>query len=129
VINNKQLRSPSALIYHFFYPLHEEPLRGCELAGDGQTFATFAGEWTSIAILLDSGNEPLFIGLTSRNVGDPTSLTSSKETRIGMTIHKWSGADRIGKHPKIHVSLGTHGNYLTPGPHNALPFTPPATSI
>jgi hypothetical protein len=124
VINNDQLGSPSALIYHFFYPLHEEPLRGCELAGDGQTFATFAGEWTAIAILLDSRNEPLFIGLTSRNVGDPAASLQSKETRIGMTVHKWSDVNRIGKHPKIFVSRGTHGNYLEIGPHAAMPFTP-----
>jgi hypothetical protein len=41
-----------------------------------------------------------------------------------MTVHKWSDADRIGKHPKIFVSRGTHGNYLKSGLHDAMPFTP-----
>ena len=30
----------------------------------------------------------------------------------------------MGEHPKIFVSRGTHGNYLTTGPHDLKPFTP-----
>jgi hypothetical protein len=123
VINNRRLGEPRLLIYHFFYALHEEPLRGCETAGEGQTFATFAGEWASVAILINSANEPLFIGLTSRNVGDPTSIPT-QENRIGMVVHPWKDVNRVGDHPKIFVSRGTHGNYLTMGPHDLKPFTP-----
>jgi hypothetical protein len=123
VIDNPRFSTPSALIYHFFYAFHDEALRGCELAGEGRTFATFAGEWSAVAILIDSANQPLFIGLTSRNVGDPA-ISSFAESRIGMTVHKWSEVDPVGTHPKIFVSLGTHGNYLKPGPHAAQPFTP-----
>jgi len=122
VINNARLNAPRLLVYHFFYALHDESLRGCDAAG-GQTFATFAGEWTSVAILIDSTATPLFIGLTSRNVGDPSSI-SGGENRVGMTIHPWKQVDAIGAHPKIFVSLGTHGNYLSPGPHPLTPFTP-----
>jgi hypothetical protein len=131
VINTGPLGGPTLVVYHFFYALHEEPLRGCEKAGDGQTFATFAGEWASVAILVDSGGNPRYIGLTSRNVGDPTSIRADgsifpEENRIGMTVHRWEDVNRVGEHPKIFVSRGTHGNYLTPGPqpHPLQPFTP-----
>ncbi|MCC7367761.1 MAG: hypothetical protein IT306_05030 [Chloroflexi bacterium] len=123
VITNARLSAPKLLVFHFFYALHEEPLRGCEEAGEGQTFATFAGEWTSVAVLLNSANEPLYIGLTSRNVGDPTSVPT-EEHRLGMIVRPWKDVERIGEHPKIYVSRGTHGNYLTTGLHDAQPFTP-----
>jgi hypothetical protein len=123
VIDNPKLSLPKLLIYHFFYALHEEPLRGCEEAGEGQTFATFAGEWTSVAILLNSANEPLHIGLTSRNVGAPTSIPTL-EDRIGMIVRPWKDVNRVGEHPKIFVSRGTHSNYLKTGPHALKPFTP-----
>lgn len=133
VIQNPRFNFPKLLVYHFFYALHDEPLRGCETAGEGQTFVTFAGEWSCVALLIDSANHPLFIGLTSRNVGDPTSVTSFfaaklEENRIGVTVHPWKDVDdRVGGHPKIFVSRGTHGNYLTPGVkglHDVKPFTP-----
>jgi hypothetical protein len=117
------------LVYHFFYALHEEPLRGCEEAGEGKLFATFAGEWTSVAILanlkIDSQvhTEPLFIGVTSRNVGDPKSIPN-EENRIGMFVHPWKKVSRVDNHPKIFVSRGTHGNYLTAGVQDLTPFTP-----
>lgn len=117
-----RLTNPSMLVYYFFYPLHIEPLRGCEEAGEGQTFATFAGEWTSIAILFQS-DQPTHIALSSRNVGDPKSFPS-EENRVGYTVHKWFDVDRVGDHPKLFVSRGTHGYYLKPGPHELVPFTP-----
>lgn len=124
VVNDVQrLSRPSLLVYHFFYALHEEALRGCEDAGGGGEFATFAGEWTSIGILINSAGTPLFIGLTSRNVGDPTSIPT-QENRLSISVEPWKAADRVGDHPKIFVSRGTHGNYLTPGPHPLKPFTP-----
>ncbi len=122
VINNARFSAPRLLVYHFFYALHEEPLRGCA-KGDGPTFATFAGEWSSVAILVDSADNPLFIGLTSRNVGDPTSIAGG-ENRVGMIVRPWKDVDRVSDHPKIFVSHGTHGNYLTAGVHDLAPFTP-----
>jgi hypothetical protein len=123
VIFNERFSGPRLLIYHFFYALHEEPLRGCETAGEGQTFATFAGEWASVAILINSASKPLFIGLTSRNVGDPMSIPT-EENRLGMIVHPWKEVELVGDHPKIFVSRGTHGNYLTTGPHDLKAFTP-----
>lgn len=125
------LGGPRVVVYHFFYALHEEPLSGCEKAGEGQLFLTFAGEWSSVAIIIDSRNRPVFIGLTSRNVGDPTSLLPDggipfEDNRIGMSVYPWEKVDAVGEHPKIFVSRGTHGNYLEPGPklHPLQPFTP-----
>jgi hypothetical protein len=66
-----KLNFPHALIYHLFYPVHQEALENCAEAGEGYLFGTYAGEWACIAILLDSANNPLYIGLTSRNVGKP----------------------------------------------------------
>jgi hypothetical protein len=123
VIDNPLFSQPGLLVYHFFYPLHEEALQGCEAAGEGGTFATFAGEWSCVAILINSANVPLLIGATSRNVGPPTS-TVSEENRVGITVFQWSFVDTVGQHPKIYVSRGTHGNYLKPGLHPAVPFTP-----
>lgn len=126
LVDNSRLSAPRLLIYHFFYALHEEPLRGCEKAVkavEGQSFATFAGEWTSVSIMINSANEPLYIGVTSRNVGDPKSVPD-EENRSGMIVHPWKQVDQVDGHPKIFVSLGTHGNYLTAGLQALTPFTP-----
>jgi hypothetical protein len=123
VVTEPRLSAPRLLIYHFFYPLHEEPLRGCEEAGEGSKFATFAGSWTAVAIVINSANEPLFIGLTTRNIGDPKSAVG-EENRLSMRVRPWKDVDTIGDHPKIFVSRGTHGNYLAPGLHSLNPFTP-----
>src|SRR5262249_10214153 len=116
------------LVYHFFYPVHQEALEGCEKTGEATKFASFAGEWGSMAILLDGGNTPLYIGLTSRNVGDP-SIVGDEELRVGMSIFPWRMAHTVtsltgGDHPKLYVSNGTHGYYLSPGPYPVIGFTP-----
>ncbi|WP_353070039.1 hypothetical protein RBB75_07380 [Tunturibacter empetritectus] len=125
VANNAQLSAPSALVYHFLFPLHFEGLEGCEAAGEGANFASFGGEWASMAVLIDSSNTPIFIGLTSRNIGDP-SILGDEDQRVGMQVFKWTDAV-LGTggdaHPLLFVSVGTHGLYLTPGPHNVTPFT------
>lgn len=123
VIDSARLSRPRLLVFHFLYALHDEPLRGCEEAGDGKFFGTFAGEWSSVSILINSVGEALFIGTTSRNVGDPTSIVG-EENRIGMTVSPWKAVDTVNGHPKIFVSKGTHGNYLTPGLKGLAPFTP-----
>ena len=126
VPNNARLSAPAALVYHFLFPLHFEGLEGCEAAGEGENFASFGGEWASMAILIDSSNTPTFIGLTSRNIGDP-SILGDEDQRIGMQVFKWTDARILGTgveaHPLLFVSLGTHGLYLSPGPHTVQPFT------
>ena len=128
VVADQRMGQPQALLFHLFYPFHEEPLQGCESTDNGPTFGTFAGEWACVAILLDSTGGPLYIGLTSRNVGEPTSTIAQEDGRIGMLVEEWGKVATIdsGKemHPKIFVSRGTHGNYLTSGAHSLKPFTP-----
>jgi hypothetical protein len=115
--SDPDLSLPQALVYHFFYPVHQEALEGCEKTGEATKFASFAGEWGSMAILLNSANRPTYIGLTSRNVGDP-SIVGEEERRVGMSIFRWEEtvATSSGNHPKLYVSNGTHGYYLHPGP-------------
>jgi len=127
VATNPNLKSPRALLYYFLYPLHQESLEGCEAAGEGASFGTYGGEWSCVAVLLDNDSVPLFIGLTSRNVGAP-SVISGDDRRVGMTVFPWTAVNAVTtatgeQHPKIFVSLGTHGCYPSPGPHIVTPFS------
>ncbi len=117
----------TALLYCFLYPLHEEALEDCEKAGEGQTFATYAGEWGCVALLIDASGAPRFVGLTSRNVGAPSQV-ATEDARVGMTLFPWTAVEkdtsRSGEqHPKIFVSRGTHGHYVSAGPHVVTPFS------
>jgi hypothetical protein len=121
--------SSQALLYYFFYPLHQEALEKCEKAGEGQSFATYAGEWACVAVLLD-GALPQFIGLTSRNTGAP-SRRGDVDQRVGMTVSPWAevdvvkpAGDPLSQHAKVFVSVGTHGHYLgtVPPSHAVTPF-------
>ena len=127
---NTTLSNPQALIYHLFYPVHQEALENCEEAGEGNLFGTYAGEWACIAILLNSANNPLYVGLTSRNVGKPA-IVGIEDQRVGMTVFEWSKVQLIANttHPKIFVSLETHGNYLGSEPGAADPHLHPVTSF
>lgn len=113
----------SLLVYHFFYALHEEPLEGCEDWGEGKLFGTFAGSWTSVAVLIDASANPVYIGVTSRNVGAPKT-TLDDEQRVGIQVFNWKEVEGVGEHPKIYVSKGTHGNYLKAGTFDLKAFTP-----
>ncbi len=128
VAKNPRLNAPVALIYHLFYAVHEEPLEGCAGAGEAETFGSHAGEWGAVAVLMDADHKPLFVGLSSRNVGDPD-IVGPDERRVGMSVSDWSAVQTVGdadggQHPKIFVSKGTHGHYLAPGPHPVVAFTP-----
>ncbi|HLH97965.1 MAG TPA: hypothetical protein VKW08_22895 [Xanthobacteraceae bacterium] len=131
VASNPKLNAPRMLLYHFLYPLHQETLEGCEDVLQGRLFGTYAGEWTCIALLIDGSPiladaKPLFVGLTSRNTSSPIVAPDHK---IGMTVFNWTDADSVpdasgGTHPKIYVSLDTHGEYLHPGTPTVTPFWP-----
>lgn len=128
VANNPALGVPRMILYHLLYPVHQETLEGCEDAGEGRLFGTYAGEWACIAVLMDAGGKPSHIGLTSRNTGTPSTV-SGEDKRIGMTIFEWKDADVVsdatgGAHPKIFVSRDTHGHYLKTGSMPLTPFTP-----
>jgi hypothetical protein len=127
--------NPALLCYYFFFPAHVESLASpCEDKETGKEFASFAGEWACMALLLDrqSDNqayEPRWIGYTGRrNLGSKQGLDN--ERRLGMTVEKWK--ERIGitgklpatidDHPALFVSLGTHSLYLEPGEHKVDPY-------
>ena len=132
VASNPKLNAPRVILYHLLYPLHQETLEGCEDAGEGRLFGSYAGEWACVAVVIDATGKPLFIGLTSRNTAAPA-LHIDQEQRVGMTIMPWSDvqtvSDAAGAHPKIFVSLDTHGHYLTSGPKTLTPFTPGGLDI
>ena len=133
------LPEPKLILYHLFYPAHEEPLEGCEGFGDGSQFASFAGEWGCVAVLesvvpgITESRAPVVIGVTQRNVG-PLSTTDD-EGRIGMTVQPWLNvAVEPGHltHPKVYVARGTHSNYLSTGDtgvHSMTPFSGEAFDI
>lgn len=128
VANNLALNVPRMILYHLLYPLHQETLEGCEDAGEGRLFGTYAGAWACIAILMDRAGKPSHIGLTSRNTGSP-SMVSAEDRRIGMTVFEWKDVESVTDasgaiHPKIFVSLDTHGHYLKSGTMPLTPFTP-----
>lgn len=123
LVDTQIANKPVLVVYHFFYALHEEPLQGCEAWGEGKLFGTYAGAWTSVAVLINSAGEAQFIGVTSRNIGNPKTKADD-ENRVGMQAFRWKEVDRVGDHPKIFVSQGTHGNYLKAGAFDLTAFTP-----
>jgi hypothetical protein len=111
----RALNSPILICYHLFYAAHEEPLQGCQGFNEDSQFASFAGEWTCIAVLVED-RTPTHIGLTQRNVGSLTARDD--ESRIGMTVKPWSEVTHVQghpDHPKVYVGRGTHSYYLTTG--------------
>ena len=124
-----QLRDPLLLCYYLFFPGHEAPLEGCNGDDKARFWASFAGEWACVAILLQGdGNHSHFqathIGLTSRNAGVIQYL--GQEIRIGMRIFDANLLTKIirpsrtdaagqpledGEHFRVYVAKGTHGLY------------------
>jgi hypothetical protein len=127
----RALENPVLICYHLFYPAHEDPLLGCQSFGQAGQFASFAGEWTCVAVLVEGGTpttagRPTHIGLTQRNVG--TLDARDDETRIGMTVQPWEKVTTIDghpEHPRLFVAQGTHSYYLTTGTgiQTVTPFT------
>jgi hypothetical protein len=131
-----KLSDPALLCYYLFFPAHIEPLEGCSNE-IGKRWASYAGEWACIAILLEgdghqSNFRPTQIGLTSRNIGAIPAL--GMEPRVGMTLTDWNlattlprdrGPNRVaGDHPRVFVSLNTHSLYLDQASRPAAMFSP-----
>jgi hypothetical protein len=129
------LTDPALICYYLFYPGHEESLGGC-LDNTGQPYdtardyASFAGEWSCIAVLLDrtdpsAAYEPKWVGLTNRNIGEIK--FGGEEVRVGMRILPWSAMQTFdGQHSRFVVAKGSHALYLpgeTPAP--VQPLTSP----
>ncbi|HEX6708740.1 MAG TPA: hypothetical protein VF068_00285 [Rubrobacter sp.] len=130
--------NPALLCYYFFFPAHEESLAPpCDTYATGPEFASFAGEWSCMALLLErpSGDEeyrPAWIGFTGRrNLEALQGL--DPEGRLGMTVERWQVKtdvhqtilpETVDDHPKLFVSRGTHSLYLQPGTLTIKPYPP-----
>ena len=123
------LNDIALICYYLLFPGHEEGLSGCQGFSQADDFASFAGDWACIAVLLDRPAEnapytPKFVGLTDRNIG--VVLTGGSEVRIGMRILPWNQVPHPrDDNPHFAVAKGSHALYL-PGlaAHVVKPFTP-----
>jgi hypothetical protein len=136
--NPPVLTDPALICYYLFYPAHEESLSGCEYApgqivDTARDFASFAGEWSCIALLLDRPNAaapyaPKWAGLSNRNVGKTS--VNGEEVRSTMRLLPWAAMDLYqATHPRLFVGRGSHGLYLfgeTPPP---LTFADPSAAF
>jgi hypothetical protein len=132
------LNDPALICYYLFYPGHEESLSDCDYVNPGQIietakdFASFAGEWSCVALLLDRPNAtspyaPKWAGLTNRNFAN-TGATG-QEVRTTMRLLTWSAMKPYqGTHPQLNVGLGSHGLYVLGEPLPVLTFDDLSTS-
>src|ERR1700704_2353928 len=90
------LNDPALICYYLFYPGHEESLNDCLRFHPGLKsaidFASFAGEWSCVALLLDRSKPttpyaPKWVGLTNRNLAN-TGATG-QEVRTSMRLLTW----------------------------------------
>ena len=123
-----ELNLPSLICYYLFFPGHDEGLTPCEGIAPARRYASFAGEWACVALLLDQDapggpHSPKFLGLTARNIGVIQHM--GQEVRVGMRIFSWSDLPKLDDHPRIAVARGSHALYLpTETPAAVKPFTP-----
>jgi hypothetical protein len=136
--NPPVLTNPALICYYLFYPAHEESLSGCEYApgqivDTARDFASFAGEWSCIALLLDRPNAaaayaPKWAGLSNRNVGKTS--VNGEEVRSTMRILPWAGMDVYElTHPRLFVGRGSHGLYLPDEMPAPLSFADPSAAF
>ena len=136
--NPPVLTNPALICYYLFYPAHEESLSGCEFApgqivDTARDFASFAGEWSCIALLLDRPNTaspyvPKWAGLSNRNVGKTS--VKGEEIRSTMRILPWGGMDLYQvTHPRLFVGRGSHGLYLPDEMPPPLTFVDPSAAF
>jgi hypothetical protein len=117
-----EARKLALLCYYFFYPAHEESLASVCTNVEAKEFGSCAGEWSCLAVLLEkTGNlayTPTLIGFTGREGSPPGPEANDPRAashRMPMRIAPWAAATKVGQHPKLFVSKGTHSLYLDPG--------------
>jgi hypothetical protein len=136
--NPPVLTDPALICYYLFYPAHEESLSGCEYApgqivDTARDFASFAGEWSCIALLLDRPNAaspyaPKWAGLSNRNVGKTS--VNGEEVRATMRLLPWAAMDIYQvTHPRLFVGRGSHGLYLSGETPPPLTFADPSAAF
>jgi hypothetical protein len=134
--------NPALLCYYFFYPCHEESLAvppspfPCDKDAPDKDYATYAGEWQCMAILLgrEDVNEPYraqYFGYTGHfDAGEGQAVDATG--RIGMSVIPWRLAEEhaellprtLDDHPQLWVSRGVHSFYLQPGLKFIAPYLP-----
>lgn len=114
--NPVSLKDPALICYYMFFPGHDEGIVNCGAFGDrGARFASFAGEWTCVAVLVDrptpSGNyAPLFVGLSNRNSG--IVKLAKGEVRVDLRVLPWGGRPVLAEtHLQLAVARGSHALY------------------
>ncbi len=118
------LINPALICYYLFYPGHDEGLSDCPYTDQAKEFGSFAGEWTCVAILLDSpspgeGRAPKWIGLSNRNIG--VIKFGDKEVRTGLRILPWSAVELLQttqaprRRERKPRALPQHGAAFDPG--------------
>jgi hypothetical protein len=115
--NPVSLKDPALICYYMFFPGHDEGIADCrhEFGDRAAMFASFAGEWTCVAVLLDRptpfGNyAPLFVGLSNRNSG--IVKLAKDEVRVGLRVLPWGGLPVLGDtHLQLAVARGSHAFY------------------
>lgn len=127
-------KNPALLCYYFFYPAREEPLGTTCTGIEAQEFASFGGEWSCMALLLERNDlsgqfAPSFIGCTGRFLPpDPNGVvrpqahdTDDAARRIVMKLAPFAGPvpnpapGKEGEHPRLFVAKGTHSLYFDSG--------------
>jgi hypothetical protein len=68
------LNDPALICYYLFFPGHDDGLAGCVGVPEAREYASFAGEWACVAVVLDRpatspDYAPKWVGLTNRNIG------------------------------------------------------------
>jgi hypothetical protein len=123
-----KLNLPSLICYYLFFSGHDEGLTPCEGIAPARRYASFAGDWACVTVLLDQDTpegaySPKFLGLTARNIGVIQRV--GEEVRVGLRIFSWSDSlPKLGDHPRIAVAKGSHALYLpTEAPEAVKPFT------
>lgn len=121
---------PALLCYYFFFPGHDETLASpCDAHYWGTEFASFAGEWACLAVLLGRSSpaeeyQPRYFGCSGRYNRTIAGI-DRREPRVGMRVFEWkapSSVEVLDGHPKLYVSLGTHSLYPDGGDHPVAPY-------
>jgi hypothetical protein len=128
-----ELKDPALVCYYLFFPGHEEPLEGCPDSDLAKRWASCAGAWGCVAVLLQGDGtaanyKPKMIGVTTRNTGMVQFL--GQELRVGMRVFDWNLTTKVthdrgpnreqGEHARVFVSRGAHGLKLDQSPPSAL---------
>jgi hypothetical protein len=66
----------------------------------GPLWQAHEGDWEAVAVVLDTAQKPLFVGLSQHCAG---------------ARRQWAKVERRGDRPLVYVALGSHANFFAPG--------------